>query len=95
VRIEVEAAALDAESAGQSQLAAQIRELTGELGRASAAACAAGDPGLSGAIDDCLAAWSHSLAMLASSVEGLGTNLGGASGAYTGTDLGAMPPGPR
>jgi hypothetical protein len=91
VRIEVEAGALSAEGAGQSQLAGQIMELAGELGRASAAACAAGDPQLSGAINDCLATWSQSLSMLAGSVEGLGANLSGAAGAYTGTDLGAMP----
>jgi hypothetical protein len=93
VRIEVETGALSAEGAGQAQLAGQIVELGGELARASSAACAAGDPRLSGAITDCLASWSRSLSMLAGSVEGVGTNLDAAAGAYTGTDQGAMPAG--
>jgi hypothetical protein len=95
VRFEVEAGTLSAEGAGQSQLAGQITELAGELARASSAACAAGDPRLSGAIDDCLASWSDSLSMLAGSVEGLSGNLGAAANAYTGTDVGAMPAGGR
>jgi Excreted virulence factor EspC, type VII ESX diderm len=93
VRIEVETGTLSAEGAGHSQLAGQIAELAGELARASSAACAAGDPHLSAAIDGCLATWSQALGMLAGSVEGLGTNLGGAANAYTVTDRGAMPAG--
>jgi hypothetical protein len=91
MRIEVESGALSGEGSGQTQLAGRIRELAGELGRASSASCSAGDPQLSWAIDECLATWARSLAMLAGSVEGLGANLDAASGAYTGTDQTVMP----
>lgn len=93
MRIEVDAGALTAEGAGQTQLAGQIMELQGVLRGATSAACAAGDPQLTGAINDCLAAWSDSLAMLAGSVEGMAGNLTGGASAYVGTDQGAMPGG--
>jgi len=91
MRLEVDAGALSAEGGGQTQLASQIRELAGAIQGATSAGCAAGDPQLTGVINDCLAAWSDSLAMLAGSVEGTGANLIGASSAYTGTDEGAVP----
>ena len=91
MRIEVEPGSLSAEGAGQTQLAGQILELGSTLQVASSAASAAGDPQLTGAINDCLLAWSDSLAMLAGSVEGTGGNLTGAANAYSGTDQGAMP----
>jgi len=91
MRLEVDAGALSAEGGGQTQLASEITELAAALQGATSAACAAGDPQLTGAINDCLAAWSDSLAMLAGSVEGTGANLTGAANAYTGTDEGAMP----
>jgi len=93
MRIEVDPGALSAEGTGQTQLAGQILELGSSLEAATSAACAAGDPQLSGAINDCLLAWSDSLAMLADSVEGTGANLSGAANAYSGTDQGAMPMG--
>lgn len=91
MRIEVDPGALSAEGGGQTQLAGQILELGNALQTASSAASAAGDAQLTGAINDCLLAWSDSLAMLAGSVEGTGGNLTGAANAYSGTDQGAMP----
>lgn len=80
MRIEVESGALSGEGSGQTQLVGRIRDLAGELSRASSASSSAGDPQLSGAVDECLATWARSLTMLAGSVEGLGANLGAAVG---------------
>ena len=91
MRIEVEPGGLGAEGASQAQLAGHIRELAGKLASASSAACATGDPELSGAIESYLAGCSESLTVLANSVAGIGANLGSASSAYAGTDQAAIP----
>ena len=93
MRVEVDTGALSTEGAGQTGLAGQILELQRAVHGARSAVGAAGDPQLSGAIDNCLSAWSESLAMLAGSVGGMGGNLTGAANAYAGTDQGAMPAG--
>jgi len=81
MRIEVDTGALSSEGGEQTQLSGQIMGLASALQGATSAACAAGDGQLTGAINDCLTAWSDSLAMLAGSVEGTGANLSGAASA--------------
>jgi len=90
-RIEAQPDALSGAGARQSELAGRLSELAERLTGASSAACAAGDPDLSGAISDSVLSWQASLALLSQSVGGLATNLTAASGAYTETDAGAIP----
>jgi hypothetical protein len=91
-RIEVDPGQLHAAGGEQAALAAQIGSLCGAVEAAGdAAASAAGQAGAAAAIADCAGAWSMSLQLLAQSVGGLATNVDAAGGAYTGTDMTAMP----
>jgi len=92
-RIEAQPEVLGGAGARQAELAGRLSELSEGLTGASAAACAAGDPALSGAISDSIGSWQASLALLADSVGGLATNLTAASGAYEQTDAAAIPTG--
>jgi hypothetical protein len=95
-RIEVDTGQLHAAGGRQASLAEQLVSMSGSLGATgNSAAAAAGEPGTAGAIGDCCAAWAMSLAMLADSVGGLGSNLGAAASAYATTDANAVPGGRR
>lgn len=92
-RIEAQPAALSGAGGRQADLAGRIGELSGRLASSSSASGAAGDPAASEAISGFLSSWQASLALLSDSVAGLGSNLTAASGAYSGTDEGAIPAG--
>lgn len=91
-RIEVEPGQLQSAGVRQAALGNQIAGLCGQIEAAgNAAAGAAGDAGAAGAMTNFAGAWAVSLAMLSTSVAGLGVNLGAAGNAYVGTDTSAMP----
>lgn len=92
-RIEAQPAALSGAGGQQAELASRIGELSSRLASASSASGAAGDPAASQAIAAFVSSWQASFSMLAESVSGLGSNLTAASGAYSGTDEGAIPTG--
>ncbi len=93
-RIEVEPGELQGASGRQAALAQSVLALTSAVQAAGdSAAGGAGEPVAAAAIADCAGAWSASLQMLAASVGGIASNLGGAGAAYVGTDRNAMPGG--
>jgi hypothetical protein len=92
MRMEVQPGALSTAGSRQSQIAAQLTELSGRLTTA-ADASAAGDGALEEAMSGAVQSWQASLAMTAHSVGGLGSNLDSASIAYLTVDESAIPAG--
>jgi hypothetical protein len=80
--------------ARQSTLAGDVSAARGRLDAAlGSAASAAGDAGLSGALEAVAAIWSEALGLLSASIDGLATGVDAAAHAYTVTDGAAMPGG--
>ena len=93
MRMEVQPGALSTAGSRQSQIAAQLTELSGRLTTAADASSAAGDGALEEAMSGAVQSWQASLAMTAHSVGGLGSNLNSASIAYLTVDESAIPAG--
>lgn len=92
-RIEVEPGAVAAAGTRQSDIATQLLELSGRLTTAAEGASAAGEPALTEAMTGAIQSWQASLAIVAESVGGIATNLGGAANAYTVVDESSIPAG--
>jgi hypothetical protein len=93
MRMEAQPEALASAGSRQSAIAAQLQELSGRLTAAADGASAAGTPALAEAMTGAIQSWQASLAMVAGSVGGVATNLGGAAEAYTIVDETAIPAG--
>jgi cytochrome c1 len=91
-RIEADPGALGAAGSEQATLAAEIVEVSAELGAAAGAIMgAAGSSYAASAMEGCALGWTASLELLSDSVNGYAGNLDAAGRAYEGTDRGAMP----
>jgi hypothetical protein len=91
-RFEVDTGQLAGAGGHQHAAAAQVAEVGSRMAAtAGSAAGAAGDPGLSGALEGLAQSWSYGLGSLASSIDGLAANLESASAAYSITDSNTMP----
>ena len=90
-RIEVQPGQLTAAGGRQAAISASMIEAVARLETAAAAAAsAAGDPGVAGAVSDWSVGWGSSLAALATAVAGTAGNLDSAAGAYELTDATAI-----
>jgi hypothetical protein len=93
-RFEVDTGQLAGAGGHQHATAGTVSELGSRVTAiAGSAASAAGDPGLAGALDGLAQNWVYGLDALASSIDGLATNLQSASAGYESTDSGVMPEG--
>jgi hypothetical protein len=89
--IRVQTTEIDAAARGLSSCAADVRSACGTLaGCASAAAAAAGDPAVSGAIEAMWRAWQPALHGLGTALARHSSATGVASHDYSATELGAQ-----
>jgi len=94
MRIEADAGAISSAGARQSQIATAITNVSTDLtSAAESGAAGAGTPGLAEAITGAVQSWQGSLAMLSTSVAGIGRNLSGSATAYQVVDETAIPAG--
>jgi hypothetical protein len=93
MRMEAQPEALSSAGSRQSGIANDIVELSGRLTTAAEGASGAGDPALQEAMTGAVQSWQASLALVAESVRGIGTNLSSAAVIYTYVDETAIPAG--
>jgi len=93
MRMEAQPGALSSAGTRQSDIAANLLELSGRLTAAAEGASGAGDPALAEAMTGAVQSWQASLAMVADSVGSNAANLSGAADAYTFVDETAIPAG--
>ena len=93
MRIEAQPDAIGAAGSRQAMVGDRLVELSGRLTSATSGADAAGDAAVVEAMTGAIQSWQASLAMISDSVAAIGTNLSGASSAYTAVDESAIPAG--